>query len=109
MQCKTKGSSCHRQSSVRFLSVIRAAQSSVFCVVFIRPLFIIVFLFDWLLHCIPITLLTSTNKLFLSVDIFTHHYTIPIIKLFHCSIYATLFVVGLFNSNAGKNVIYKFS
>ena len=31
-QCKTKGSSCHRQSSVRILSGIRAAQSSVFCV-----------------------------------------------------------------------------
>jgi hypothetical protein len=34
-QCKTKDSSCHRQSSVRALSGIRAAQSSVFCVVFI--------------------------------------------------------------------------
>ena len=34
IQCKTKGSSCHRQSSVRILSRIRAAQSSVFCVVF---------------------------------------------------------------------------
>jgi hypothetical protein len=27
IQCKTKGSSCHRESSVRVLSVIRAAQS----------------------------------------------------------------------------------
>jgi hypothetical protein len=42
-------------------------------------------------------------------NIFTHHYTIPIINLFHCSIYATLFFVGLFHSNAGKNVIYNFS
>ena len=45
IQCKTKGSSCHRQSFVRVLSVIRAAQSSVFCVFFFRPLFIIFFLF----------------------------------------------------------------
>ena len=45
IQCKTKDSNCHRQNSVRVLSGIRAAQSSVFCVVFIRPLFIIFFLF----------------------------------------------------------------
>ena len=44
IQCKTKDSSCHRQSSVGFyVGLIRAAQSSVFCVVFCRPLFIIVF------------------------------------------------------------------
>jgi hypothetical protein len=30
-------------------------------------------------------------------------------NLFHCSIYATLCFVGLFHSNAGKNVIYNFS
>jgi hypothetical protein len=41
IQCKTKDSSCHRQSSVQVLSGIRAAQTSVFCVVFCRPLFII--------------------------------------------------------------------
>ena len=45
IQCKTKDSNCHRQNSVRVLSGIRAAQSSVFCVVFIRSLFIIFFLF----------------------------------------------------------------
>jgi hypothetical protein len=37
IQCKTKDSSCHRQSSVRVLSRILAAQSSVFCIVFYRP------------------------------------------------------------------------
>jgi len=109
MQCKTKGSSCHRQSSVRFLSVIRAAQSSVFCVVFLRPLFIIFSFFDWLLHCIPITLLTSTNKLFLSVTYSRTTILSQLSNLFHCSIYATLFFVGLFHSNAGKNVFYNFS
>ena len=35
IQCKTKDLSCHRQSSVRDLSGIRAAQSSVFCVIFL--------------------------------------------------------------------------
>jgi hypothetical protein len=50
IQCTTKGSGCHRQSSVRVLSVIRAAQSSVFCVFFFRPLFIIFSFFDWPLH-----------------------------------------------------------
>jgi hypothetical protein len=44
-QCKTKDSSCHRQSSVRVLSGIRAAQPSVFCLVFCRPLFIILSFF----------------------------------------------------------------
>jgi hypothetical protein len=52
IQCKTKDSSCHRQSSIQVLSGIRAAQSSVFCVVFCRPLFIICpFSFG---HCIAI-------------------------------------------------------
>jgi hypothetical protein len=40
IQCQTKDSSCHQQTSVRVLSGNRAAQSSVFCVVFCRPLFI---------------------------------------------------------------------
>jgi hypothetical protein len=31
------------------------------------------------------------------------------IRVFLCSIYATLFFVGLFHSNAGKNVIYNIS
>ena len=53
IQCKTKDSSCHRQSSIRVLSGIRAAQSSVFCVVFCRPLFIILSFFVWPLHCLP--------------------------------------------------------
>jgi hypothetical protein len=66
MQCKTKDSSWHRQSSVQVWSGIRAAQSSVFCVMFFRTLFIIFFF--WPLHCLsvfelwlPITLLASTN------------------------------------------------
>jgi hypothetical protein len=37
---------------------------------------------DWPLHCIPITLLASTKKLFLSVDIFTHHHKIHLLKIF---------------------------
>jgi hypothetical protein len=56
MQCTTKGSSCHRQSSVRVLSVIRAAQSSVFCVVFFRSLsnpVVRTFIFYlWFFYCI---------------------------------------------------------
>jgi hypothetical protein len=39
---------------VRVLSGTRAAQSSVFCVVFFRPLFIIFSFFDWPLHCLPV-------------------------------------------------------
>ena len=68
IQCKTEDSSCHRQSSVQVLSGIRAAQSSVFCVVFCRPLFIILYFFVWPFHCLPFfdlwlptTLLASTN------------------------------------------------
>jgi hypothetical protein len=50
LQCKIKDSSCHRQSSVQVWSGLRAAKSSVFCVVFNRPLFIILsFSFG---HCI---------------------------------------------------------
>ena len=70
LQCKIKNSSCHRQSSVQVWSGIRAAKSSVFCVVFYRPLFIILSLFLWSLHCLPffelwlpITLLASANFL----------------------------------------------
>ena len=92
IQCKTKHSSCHRHSSVRILSGIRAAQSSVFCVVFCRPLFIILSLFVWPLHCLPvfdlwlpITLLASTNFSFL----FTYKRTTILSQLsnsFHCNI-----------------------
>ena len=85
-QCKTKDSSCHRQSSVRALSGIRAAQPSVFCVVFCRPLFIHFVLFR-LAIALPalLRIMTSDNpfgiyKLFLSFDLYTHNYTIPIIK-----------------------------
>ena len=77
---KTKDSSCHRHNSVPILSGIRAAQSSVFCVVFCRPLFIILSFFVWPLHCLAALLqyMTSDNpfgiyKLFFSVDLFTHH------------------------------------
>ena len=87
IQCKTKGSSCHRQSSVRILSRIRAAQSSVFCVVFFQTNVYHFVLFQ-LAIALPARLrfMTSDNsfgiykKLFVSVDIFTHHYIIPIIK-----------------------------
>jgi hypothetical protein len=110
IQCKTKDSSCHRQSSVRVLSGILKLsimflpalewkkptkimcfafsplplKSSLcqiivifniflhiyynFCVVFCRPLFIILSYFVWPLHCLPFfdlwlptTLLASTN------------------------------------------------
>ena len=71
---------------LRVLSGIRDAQSSVFCVVFCRPLFIILSFFR-LAIALPALLryMTSENpfgiyKLFLSVDLYTHHYTIPIIK-----------------------------
>jgi hypothetical protein len=68
LQCKTKNSSCHRQSSVRVWSGICAAKSSVFCVVFYRSLFIVLSFLFWSLHCLPffelwlpITLLASIN------------------------------------------------
>ena len=108
IQCKTKGSSCHQQSSVRVLSVIRAAQSSVFCVVFLKPLFIIFSFFDWPLHCIPITLLASTKNFSYLLTYSRTTILSQLSNLFQCSIYATFFV-GLFHSNAGKNVIYNFS
>ena len=110
IQCKTKGSSCHRQSSVRVLSVIRAAQSSVFCVVFFRPLFIIFFLFRLAIA------LHFDNSFGIYKKTFSYllTYSRPTIlsqlsNLSHCSIYATLFFVGLFHYNAGKNVIHNFS
>jgi hypothetical protein len=110
IQCKTKGSSCHRQSSVRVLSVIRAAQSSVFCVFFFRPLFIIFFLFRLAIA------LHFDNSFGIYKKNFSYLLTYSrttilsqLSNLSHCSIYATLFFVGLFHSNAGKNVIYNFS
>ena len=91
-RCKTKDSSCHRQSSVRVLSGIRAAQSSVFCVVFCRPLFIILSFFAWPLHCLPffdiwlpITLLASTNFSYLLTYTRTTILS-QLSNLFHCNI-----------------------
>ena len=91
IQCKSKDSSCHRQSSVQVLSGIRAAQSSVFCVVFCRPLFIILSFFVWPLHCLPFFdlwlptnfsyLLTYTRKTILS----------QLSNLFHCNIYVKIY------------------
>ena len=81
IQCKTKDSSCPTPTEFRrVLSGIRAAQSSVFSIVFNRPLFIILSFFVWPLHCLAALLqyMTSDNpfgiyKLFFSVDLFTHH------------------------------------
>ena len=82
----------------RVLSGIRAAQSSVFCVVFCRPLFIILSFFAWPLHCmpffdiwLPITLLASTNFSYMLTYTRTTILS-QLSNLFHCSIYATFFV-----------------
>jgi hypothetical protein len=97
IQCKTKDLSCHRQSSVRVLSGIRAAQSSVFCVVFCRPLFIMLSFFVWPLHILlffdlwlPTTLLASTNFSYLLTYTRT---TIlcQLSNLFHCNIYVKIY------------------
>jgi hypothetical protein len=97
IQCKTKDSSCHRQSSVRFWSGIRAAKSLVFCVVFYRSLFINLSFFCWSLHCmpffelwLPITFLASTKLSYL----LTYTCTTMLSKLpnlFDCSIYVNIY------------------
>jgi hypothetical protein len=76
----------------RVLRGIRAAQSSVFCVVFCRPLFIILSFFAWPLHCLPffdiwlpITLLASTNFSYLLT------YTRTTVLSFHCNIYVKIY------------------
>ena len=94
---KTKDSSCHRHNSVPILSGIRAAQSSVFCVVFCRPLFIILSFFVWLLHYppffelwLPTTLLASTNFSYLLTYTRTTILS-QLSNLFHCSIYVKIY------------------
>jgi hypothetical protein len=97
IQCKTKDSSCHRQSSVQVLSGIRAAQTSVFCVVFCRPLFIILSFFVWPLHCLPFfdlwlltTFMASTNFSYLLTYTRTTILS-QLSNLFHCNIYVKIY------------------
>jgi hypothetical protein len=92
-----KDSNRHRQSSVWILSGIRAAQSSVFCVVFCRSLFIMLSFSVWSLHILPFfdlwlptTLLASTNFSYLLT------YTRTTIlsqfsNLCHCNIYVKIY------------------
>jgi hypothetical protein len=84
-------------SSVRVLSRIRAAQSSVFCVFFCRPLFIILSFFVWPLHCLPFfdlwlptTLLASTNLSYLLTYARTTILS-QLSNLFHCNIYLKIY------------------
>ena len=84
-------------SSVRVLSGIRAAQSSVFCVVFCRPLFIILSFFVWPLHCLPFcdlwlptTLMASTNFSYLLTYARTTILS-QLSNLFHCNIYLKIY------------------
>jgi hypothetical protein len=70
------------------------------------PFSIVLPVFDlWL----PITLLASTNIFFYLLTYSCTTILSQLSNLFHCSIYATLFFVGLFHSNAGTNIIYNFS
>ena len=79
------------------LSEIRAAQSSVFCIVFCRSLFMILSFFAWPLHCLPffdiwlpITLLASTNFSYLLTYSRTTILS-QLSNLFHCNIYVKIY------------------
>ena len=72
-------------------------KSSVFCVVFCRPLFIILSFFAWPLHCLPffdlwppITLLASTNFSYLLTYTRTTMLS-QLSNLFHCNIYVKIY------------------
>jgi hypothetical protein len=94
IQCKSKDSNCHWQSSVRVLRGIRAALSSVFCVVFCRPLFIIFSLFAWPLHCLPVVFMTSDNPFLNFSYLLTYTRTTMLSQLsnlFYCNIYANIY------------------
>ena len=94
IQCKSKDSNCHRQSSIRVLCGIRAALSSVFCVVFCRPLFIILSLFAWPLHCLPVLFMTSDNHFLNFFYLLTYTRTTMLSQLsnlFYCNIYVTIY------------------
>jgi hypothetical protein len=79
-----------------FFYCIERAQSSVFCVVFCKPLLIILSFFVWPLHCLPffdlwltITLLASTKFSYL----LTYTRTAMLSQLsnwFHCNIYVKI-------------------
>ena len=95
VQCKTKDSSWHRQSSVQVWSGISAAQSSVFCVMFLEHC--LSFFSFWPLHCppvfelwLPITLWTSTNFSYLLIYTRTTILS-QLSNLFHCNIYVKVY------------------
>ena len=96
LKIRTPVANTGKLSSIDQVLVIRAAQSSVFCVVFCRPLFIILFFFAWPLHCLPFfdlwlptILLASTNFSYLLT--YTRTILSQLSNLFHCNIYVKIY------------------